>query len=233
MFGPVRSVLILNASAVALVIVSLAAGFEPPGINPFGSTDAVRDDAVPGYLELSDGTVRVGQIYLTRDAKLKVFDDTQKRQREVPLTVVKRVDCGIDREWLEKEWRFKENANDEKVYTGRSYPVREYLHTVILLDGRAIKGPMSALVYVQPEGGGEPEKFLLHKRDKGPIGVDLNRLIYVRSIRLGADAQEEGRRRAAGAARAPGSGQDKGARRAAAPGAKAKERARGAVPAPR
>lgn len=233
MFGQVRPAVLLNAPAIALVISSLAAGVDPPALNPFGPADSARDDAVPGYLELSDGTVRVGRIYLTRDAKLKVFDDAWKRQREVPLAAVKGVDCGVDHEWLEKEWRFQENANDEKVYTGRSYPVREYAHRITLADGRVIRGPLSALVYVEPEGGGGPEKFVLHKRDKGPIGAGLGAPVYVRSIRLGADARAEGRRRAAGAARARGPARGGGARRAAAPRDEATERGRGAVPTPR
>ncbi len=125
MSGAVRAVCGATVAAGLLVCAAWGAGAEPPALNPFGAAgETVRDDAVPGYLELSDGTIRVGQIYLTRDAKLKVFDDAQKRQREVPLSVIQRVDCRVDREWLEKEWRFKENANDEKVYTGRNYPAQ-------------------------------------------------------------------------------------------------------------
>lgn len=171
---------------------------EPPALNPFGATSEAREGSIPGYVELSDGTVKPGLVSLTRDAKLKVYDDRQKRQREVPLSAIKRVDARVEKEWLEPEWRFKENANDEKVFTGRNYPAREYAYVITLSDGRELKGPLSALVYVQPEGG-EPEKFLLHKRDKGMAGMGLKALVYVKSVRLGAGALEEGRRRAEGA----------------------------------
>ena len=46
----------------------------------------------------------------------------------------------------------------------------------------------------------EPERYLLHKRDKGNPGTDLKSLVYVRSIQLGARALEEGKRKAAGPA---------------------------------
>ena len=46
----------------------------------------------------------------------------------------------------------------------------------------------------------EPERYLLHKRDKGDPGTDLKSLVYVRSIQLGAKALEEGKRKAAGPA---------------------------------
>jgi len=192
--------------AAGVILASLGAGLSraaqgqdnPPELNPFGpSTKAgARDDAVPGYVELSDGTIRPGRIYLTRDARLKIFDAKTERQREVPLKAIHRLDGAVLREWLEPEWRFKENANDEKVYTGRSYPSREYVHAITLRDGRTLRGPLSALMYVAPETGGEPEKLLLHKRDKGPAGTTLKSLVYVRTIRLGEDALSEGKQKA-------------------------------------
>ena len=191
--------------AAGVILASLGAGLsragagqdDPPELNPFGPSTRAgeREDAVPGYVELSDGTIRPGRIYLTRDARLKIFDAKTERQREVPLKAIRRLDGTALREWMEPEWRFKENANDEKVYTGRSYPSREYVHAITLRDGRTLRGPLSALVYVAPETGGEPEKFLLHKRDKGPAGTMLKSLVYVRTIRVGDDALSEGKQK--------------------------------------
>ncbi len=171
-------------------------GQEP--LNPFGSTANPREDAVPGVLEMSDGSVHAGQIYLTRDARLKLYDDTVKAQREVPLRAVRRIDCTVLREWDEKEWRFKENAADEKFFTGRTYPAREYAYTITLANSKTIRGPLSAIVYVQAEGADEADRFLLHKRDKGDPGTTLVSLLYVRSIQLGAKALEDGKRKARG-----------------------------------
>ncbi len=187
---------LLLCTAVLLAAgVSIQAA-EPQAIDPFGPKRLTRDDALPGYLELSDGIVHAGHLYLTRDARLKIFDSAQKRFREVPLRVVRRIDCTVDKEWLEKEWRFKENASDVKVYTGRVYPVREYLHTITLRDGRRIRGPLSGIVYVQKTSQARAERFLLHQRDKGPLGSKLKALIYVRSIQLGEKAMKEGQRKA-------------------------------------
>jgi hypothetical protein len=178
-------------------VVSPAWGQEPPTIDPFGPRKNTREDALPGYVELSDGSVQLGQVYLTRDAKLKVFDEKENRQREIPLRVVQRIECTVIKEWMEKEWRFKENANDEKVYTGHSYPSREYVHTLTLTNGKTIRGPLSGIVYVQKAGEDEPTRHLLHKRDKGPIDSDLKALVYVRRIELGDKALEEGKRKTA------------------------------------
>jgi hypothetical protein len=176
---------------------------EPPVINPFGFTSAQREDAVPGYVELSDGKIRAGQVYLTRDAKLKIYDEKLQRQRETPLTAVKQIDCKVKKEWMEKEWKFKELAKDEKMFTGRTYPSREYAHSITLSDGRAITGELSAIVYVEPLQTATPkpgevrpkaevEKFVLSKRNKGEIGQDLKSLVYPKSIKLGKEAFEEG-----------------------------------------
>ncbi len=200
------------AAGAALAMVGLAAPLEadePPAINPFGSqTQNTRDDLYPGYVEMSDGRVVAGMVYLTRDKRLKVYDQEMERQREVPLRVVKQIDCHVTKEWMEKEWRFKELALNEKYYTGREYPAREYEHTITLRDDRKISGPLSGIVYVDP-GKYDPddhrvyrpevktERFILHKRDKGEIGDELESLEYVETIKLGEEAYEEGKRKAA------------------------------------
>ncbi len=188
--------------AAGLIFASLGtglsiAGQDPAELNPFepAAKAQARDDSLPGYVELSDGAIRLGRVYLTRDARLKIYDAKTERQREVPLAAIRKVEGTVEREWLEPEWRFKENANDEKVFTGRSYPSREYIHTITLRDGRTLRGPMSALVYVAPEGGGEAEKYVLHKRDKGPAGMALGGLVYVRVIGVGEQAVSEARRK--------------------------------------
>ncbi len=108
---------------------------DPPAINPFGKPNQPREDAFAGCVELSDGNLHPGKLYMTRDLRLKIYDEQLKRQREVPLGVVASIECAVQREWMEKEWRFKANADNEKVYTGRSYPVRQYTHTITLRDG--------------------------------------------------------------------------------------------------
>ena len=193
---------------ILTLTLSAARAEEPSAINPFGEKPAVREDAVPGYLELSDGSIHPGQIYLTRDKELQIEDQQLHRQRMVPLSAVKQIDCTVKKEWMEREWKFKETASDEKMYTGRSYPAREYEHTIALQDGRTISGGLSALVYLQPleymPGVARPDeprlpeqRYILNKRNKGNIGEELKSLVYVKRVKLGKDAYEEGRKKAA------------------------------------
>ena len=69
-----------------------------------------------------------------------------------------------------------------------------------LQNGQKIEGTLSGIVYVRADPPAEPERYLLHKRDKGDPGTDLKSLVYVRSVQLGAKALEEGKRKAAGPA---------------------------------
>ena len=202
MFGEERTRMawVLVAAMTSLLPLTGGRGQEPPALNPFGTgaqQHPQRDDAVPGFLELSDGTIYPGLLFLTRDARLKIFDEAQKRQREIPWKAIKQIDGSVLKEWAEKEWRFKENASDEKLFTGRTYPAREYSHKITLQNNQTIRGSLAGIVYVQADPAREPHRFLLHKRDKGEPGTDLKSLVYVRSIKLGDKALEEAKSRPA------------------------------------
>lgn len=201
-------VTILKAAAVVaglLTAVVRGAEEEPPALNPFGPVRQDRDDAVPGYVEMSDGTIYAGNVYMTRDKRLKVWDASMERQREIPLRVVAQIECKVEKEWIEREWKFKELALDEKMYTGKKYPSRVYTHTVTLRDGRKLTGPLAEILYVRPFADSEgkldasqleTKKLLIHKRDKGETGMQLKDLLYVKTVKLGKEAYEEGKAKA-------------------------------------
>ncbi|NOX56885.1 MAG: hypothetical protein GXP27_21080, partial [Planctomycetes bacterium] len=110
---------LLRGTGLAVVLLAVsgwAPAAEPP--NPFAPARPQRKDAVRGVIELSNGKKIRGQIYLTRGHYLRIYDPEKEKFRDVPLRAAKEVRCLIEKEWMEKEWRFKENANDEKVYTG-------------------------------------------------------------------------------------------------------------------
>ncbi len=182
---------------------------EPPALNPFAPVQRDRDDAIPGYVKTSDGKIHAGNVYLTRDKRLKILDPKLNREREIPLRVVKQIECKVLKKWMEKEWRFKELALNEKYYTGRQYPAIECEYTITLRDGRTITGPLAEIIYVQPyvykpdeprayRPQVRPEKFLLHKRLKGDFGKDMKSLVYVERIKLGEEALKQGRGKSKG-----------------------------------
>ena len=151
-----QTVLGLVVSAVVLSAAALSAA-EPPTIDPFGPPTSEGQARTRRRRARLPRTLRrlgpSGMIYLTRDKRLKIYDERLQRQREVPLQAVKQIECKVKKEWMEKEWKFKETTSDEKIFTGRSYPTREYLHTITLrrrphdhrpVGGDRLRSPLAA-----------------------------------------------------------------------------------------
>ncbi len=203
-----RIFLLLIFLAVSRVVAA-----EPPALsNPLGrgrETD-VREDTMPGYVEMSNGKVYAGLLYITRDKRLEIYDVEIKRQRTIPIHKIATIQCNVEREWMEKEWRFKELASDEKMYTGREYPCRTFSYTLTFDDDRQLEGPMSGLIFVQPLREDEDpavghiperdaERLYFHKRqaDKENVGKKLNEIHYTKTVKIGEDALKEGLKKAA------------------------------------
>ena len=144
---------------------------------PVGRDAPPPPDSVSGSLALSNGDRVEGLIHLTRDATLKLFDPAKKKLLSVRLDELTHVEQKPVNERMEKEWRWKENANDEKVYTGREYPMRELDTTLHFKDGRALTGALTALIFVRNANG--EQRFILHKRQKGEPGQKPADLVYV------------------------------------------------------
>lgn len=160
--------------------------------NPFGGEGGVsgRKDAVPGYVELSTGLKIPSRIFTTRGKRLKIYNLKRETYEYVPVPALTKMEAVVEWERLDKEWRFKEAGNPEKVYTGRSYAARQLAWKLTLRNGHQITGHILG----QPlyaEHNGKVERFILHKRDKGPMDSELKDLPYVKSVEFGADAYNQ------------------------------------------
>ncbi|MFW5798789.1 MAG: hypothetical protein ACOCXX_03940 [Planctomycetota bacterium] len=154
---------------------------DPP--NPFGKPRTERQDARPATVTFSDGKVLEGDFYLTHGKPFHVFDTKRNAFRDVPADAVTRIDVEVERERMEKEWRFLEHANDEKVFTGKTYPMRKYVTTLEIVTGAKIRGNLSTLMYVK-DAQGKVHRLFINKRDKGEPGQTLKDLVYIKSIVL-------------------------------------------------
>jgi len=192
---------------IAFIEEEPATGDQPA--NPFGPARGgpSRADAVPGYVELSTGLKVPGFIYTTRAKRLKVYNIRRKVYEYVPVPALRSVEVVVEWQREEKQWRFKEAGNPEKVYTGRSYPVRSLAWRLTLRNGHEVLGHMLGEP-IYAEHNGKRERFILHQRDKGPLDTTLKDLVYVRRIEFGPKAYnqavDELARKAAGAAKGKG-----------------------------
>ncbi len=158
---------------------------DPPGdekdVKPPIQRDAPTDpDSVSGFLVLSNGTRVEGRVHLTRDATLKFFDPDRKKLIDVRLAELTHIEQKPVDEHMEKEWRWLEDGNDTKVYTGREYPMRELTTTLHFKDGRTLTGPLASLIFVAGDNG--DQRFLIQKRQKGECGQKLADLVYVTCV---------------------------------------------------
>jgi len=179
-----------------------------PAANPFGAQGgAARKDAVPGYVELSTDLKVPGWIYTTRAARIKIYNLRREVYEYVPVPALKHIEAAVEWERMDKEWRFKEAGNPEKIYSGREYPVRKVAYTLTLRNDHKIYGHiLGAPLYV--DHNGKVERFILHDRDKGPMGSPLADLKYIKGVEFGPEAYnlavEELKSKAEAAARKAG-----------------------------
>jgi len=169
-----------------------AAGVTLPGVNPFGRRDRFRrPDALPGVVILSDGTILPGSVYTTLGKNWEVWSAAEKRWRHIPPILVLSIRAVVVEAGMEKEWRWKEMGSDEKVFTGRTKPIRRFRWRFHLIDDSVITGAVKG----QPAWVRSREKrhgpFVLHERSAGKYGQTLKDLVHVQRIVISRRAMNE------------------------------------------
>ncbi|MEW6355934.1 MAG: hypothetical protein AB1696_06405 [Planctomycetota bacterium] len=151
------------------------------GVNPFKPKDRSRPDARPGTVAMSNGETHKGMIYVTRDKPLRIYDTAAKLYRDLPIVAMKELEITVEKEGMEKEWRWEEGGSNVKVFTGKSYPWRQYVTTFTLTNGQKLTGHLKATpVYV--ETAGEKKKLIIHGKESGEIGRKLSDLVHIKKI---------------------------------------------------
>jgi len=137
----------------------------------------------PGTVTLSDGTVVSGKIATTAERPIRIWVAQEKQYEDVALSQVASAEAQVTWERDEPEWNFKDSGSDIKVYSGKTYPARETTYKVTLTDGTVLTGGVVAPLYVTADDG-KSRTLVLHKRDKGPVGQTLAKLVYVKRVEL-------------------------------------------------
>jgi len=151
-------------------------------MNPFGGDAFARRDALPGVLELSDGTQIPGGLYTTIGKPWQVYEARTKRWRQIPFAAVLSITAVVVEEKMDPKWRWKAMGVPERVYTGEEYPTRRYQWRFMLADGTNVTGTVKGQPIWVETGRVKSGPFVLHERHKGKVGQPLNDLLYVRKI---------------------------------------------------
>ncbi len=161
---------------------------------------AAGDEGRPGRIVLSDGTVEQGRLSFTEGRVLHLTDPETGKGHDVDPARVAALLFRVQRESMERPFTFKTPGSDEKSYGEGTYPLRELLCTVVLVDGERWDGHFkTTVVYVTkpaaaPEAEGAmdasapPEeavtKFVLKRQWKGKVGETLDALVYPSEVRF-------------------------------------------------
>lgn len=141
-----------------------------------------RPDALPGMVELSDGTLLRGWMHTTPGKPWLVYVEQEKRWRRVPFAAALSIRAQVTEEKMEMQWRWKGMGEPERVYTGKTYPTQRFLWELLLADGSTLTGTIKGQpLWIQTQNG-RHGPFVLHERNKGKVGTNLSDLVYVRRI---------------------------------------------------
>ena len=155
-----------------------------PSTKPTSPLDRIVSDPASrsGKITLSDGSVHTGRVTTTQDKPLRFYDTAIKEYRDVPLTMISKLEAKVLWERDEPEWHFKESGSDIKEFTGKTYPARELEYDVKLINGQTFTGGVVAPLYVESKG--KQRQHVLYKRTKGAVGKTLSELVYVAKVEL-------------------------------------------------
>lgn len=139
-------------------------------------------EARTGTILLSSGEKIRADIATTREKPIRIWDEQEKEYRDVPFALIKSIEAKILWERNQEEWHFPESGSDKKEFTGKTYPARELLYTVTLINDQSITGGIVAPLYAA--AGENTLTVVLHKRQKGEVGQTLKDLVYVKRVEL-------------------------------------------------
>ncbi len=145
--------------------------------------NVVPSDARQAKITLASGATVAGKVYLTRGKRLRVWDPRQRRYRDFSISQLSRIEVRVTRERIEKEWRFKEEGSDEKVFTGRTYTRLDFDLRLTLAHGRRLdfKIAKGTPVYMETPQG-KRRRFLIQPFMKGEVGQQRSQLVYPKEI---------------------------------------------------
>jgi hypothetical protein len=152
------------------------------GVDPFGAKKGPfqREDALPGVIEMSDAALLAGGVYTTREKPFEVF--VENRWRQIPFVNVLSITAEVTEERMELRWRWREMGNDEKVYTGKKYPLRRFVWKLHLIDDTYVTGAIKGQPIWVERDGARSGPYPLWEHFSGPDGATLKECTYIKRL---------------------------------------------------
>ncbi len=156
-----------------------------------GFRRGARAHGVDGVIHLSNGTAIGGKVSSTRGKRLELYDTTRKKWIRTDVRQIRTLAFAVEKETIEREWRWKMSGRDDKVYTGKTYVDRRYQATLTLKRaGKTYTGHVLGTVIYVTNAKGKRQRHFLRKDHRGKVGQKPGEIVYVRLVDLRPGARE-------------------------------------------
>ena len=162
-------------------------------INPFASRKAKAPrGAVRGVIYMSDGKAYEGMVYTTPGHRMPLFDPKFNEYVNCSLKLLKEIRIKVVEKRVEKEWRFKEMGNDEKVFTGKTYPRKDFGAVIVFKSGREKKANIARgfPIYCIMKDG-KRKRVLVQPHIQGAVGQTLKDVVHPAKIDLSGKPRKD------------------------------------------
>lgn len=135
-----------------------------------------------GVVELSTSAKYEGRVWTTLETPFRVWVDELKIYRDIDPSLVRKIEVKVNSETLEPDWRWKKEGSDEKIYSGKKYPLVDLGYKFTLLNDQQIEGTVVAPIYCFD--GAKVHHLALYKKYQGQLDETLKDIVYIKTITL-------------------------------------------------
>ena len=136
-----------------------------------------------GTVLLNNGQSLTGQIWTTLETPLRVWVEATKSYVDVDFGDVARLDVNVLHESMEDDWRWLKEGSDQKIFSGKKYPLVELEYVFTLANGQKVQGGVVGPIYMI-DSAGKKHALALYKKYKGKLDETLKDVAYIKTIEL-------------------------------------------------
>jgi hypothetical protein len=127
-------------------------------------------------IEMSDGKMFSGELAISGSRPFTMIPAGSFYERKILLEDIISVSQIIEKQEMNKPWKYKEDGKVEKIYFDGAYPFLNLCAEALLTNGQVVRGHIISLPF-RFRGKG-PKKIFLNKQEKGEVGQTMSDIIY-------------------------------------------------------
>ena len=127
-------------------------------------------------IEMSDGKTLSGELAILGSRPLTMIPAGSSYERKILLEDIIAVSQIIEKQEMNRPWKYKEDGKVDKIYFDGTYPFINLGTEVLLTNGQQVRGHIISLPF-RFKGEG-PKKIFLNKQEKGEVGQTMSDIVY-------------------------------------------------------